>query len=259
MNRKKIVAGNWKMYKVIREAIDLVRGIIKRVGEYRDVEIVVCPPFTALKPVSEIIVDTSVRLGAQNVHWEREGAFTGEISPIMLRDLSCSYVIVGHSERRTYFGETDKGVNSKVKAVLNEGIIPIMCVGETLQEREVGKAQEVVRTQVQNGLTGLSSTEVKKVVIAYEPVWAIGTGKTATPFQAEEMHRFIRSILSDMFDGSTASETRILYGGSIKPSNARELFVQPDIDGGLVGGASLDVESFVSIVEAARNIQEKNR
>jgi triosephosphate isomerase len=248
--RKKIVAGNWKMNKGLAEAESLAAAVRRDLADCRDVEIVLCPPFTALKAVGETIADSNIKLGAQNMHWEKDGAFTGEISGSMLRDLFCHYVILGHSERRAYFGETDEMVNRKVQAALAQNLTPIVCVGETLKERDAGKAQEVVQRQVEHSLRGLNAG-IEKIVLAYEPVWAIGTGRTATPDQAQEMHAFIRGILGRTVSGDTAAGVRILYGGSVKPANARDLFRQPDIDGGLIGGASLEAHSFVEIARAA--------
>ena len=248
--RKKIVAGNWKMNKAGAEAEDLAAGVKRELADFREVDVVLCPPFTALKSVADVINDTLIKLGAQNMHWEHDGAYTGEISARMLRDLFCRYVILGHSERRQYFKETDANVNKKVKAALASTLVPIVCVGETLPQREAGDAKTVVREQVQKSLAGLGDA-LKGIVVAYEPVWAIGTGKTATPDQAQEMHALVRQTLSEMASRDLADSVRIQYGGSVKPANAKELFSQPDIDGGLIGGASLDARSFIDIVRAA--------
>jgi triosephosphate isomerase len=248
--RKKIVAGNWKMNKSLAEAVDLAEGIKADLAEFLEADVVLCPPFTALKAVSDVISDTSIKLGAQNMHWEANGAFTGEISAAMLRDLYCRYVILGHSERRAMFHETDKVVNQKVKTALAGNLCPIVCVGETLQQREAGETQQVVGSQVEQSLAGLGA-DLHKVVIAYEPVWAIGTGRNATAEQAQEVHAFIRQTLGKLAGPEVASGLRIQYGGSMKPSNAKELLSQPDVDGGLVGGASLEARSFVEIVRAA--------
>ena len=248
--RKKIVAGNWKMNKTVPEAVELASAVKRELADLREVDVVLCPPFTALPAVGEAIANTLVKLGAQNMHWEPNGAFTGEISTGMLRDLYCHYVILGHSERRALFGETDASVNRKVKAALAATLIPIVCVGETLQQREAGLTRDVVKLQVQQSLAGLGE-QLKGVIVAYEPVWAIGTGRNATPQQAQEVHQLIRMVLAGMADGEIASGVRIQYGGSVKPANAAELFSQPDIDGGLIGGASLDARSFVEIVRAA--------
>lgn len=247
--RKKIVAGNWKMNRAIADSEDLAAGVKRELSECRDVDVVLCPPFTSLKVVGDIISDTVIKLGAQNMHWEGDGAHTGEISGSMLRDLYCHYVIVGHSERRANCGETDEIVNRKVRAALDANLTPIVCVGETLEQREAGDARNIVKAQVEGSLAGLGGG-LARIILAYEPVWAIGTGQTATPGQAQEMHAFVRDRLREL-GGEIADTVRIQYGGSVKPSNAAELFGQPDIDGGLVGGASLEARSFVEIVEAA--------
>jgi triosephosphate isomerase len=248
--RKKIIAGNWKMNKSIAEAADLAAGIKLELAECKEVDVVLCPPFTALKTVGDAITDTSIKLGAQNMHSDPDGAFTGEISAAMLRDIYCHFVILGHSERRTLFGETDATVNRKVKAALAANLVPIVCVGETLEQREAGETNAVVEAQVRQSLDGLGE-DLVRVIIAYEPVWAIGTGRTATPEQAQEVHALIREILTGMADENTAQTIRIQYGGSMKPANAAELLGQPDIDGGLIGGASLEARSFVEIVRTA--------
>jgi len=248
--RKTIIAGNWKMNMNHVEAESLARGIVDSVAGVKDVEIVLCPTFTSLSAVRDVIRGTDVRLGAQTLHWEEKGAFTGEISANMLLTLGCEYVILGHSERRTYFGETDEIVAKKVRAALVSGLNPIVCVGETRDEREREITEKVIETQVTRALSGLTAHEFAGTVIAYEPVWAIGTGLTATTEQAQDVHAFIRVLLADIFDTETAEETRIQYGGSMKPENARELMDAPDIDGGLIGGASLDAESFVRIIKA---------
>jgi len=248
--RKKIIAGNWKMNKSVAEAEDLANGIKLELAECLDVDVVLCPPFTSIKVVGEVISDTYIKLGAQNMHWESDGAYTGEISAGMLRDLYCHYVILGHSERRTYFKETDETVNKKVKAAIAGNLAPIVCVGETLPERQAGDARSVVTRQVKKSLDGLGE-DIARVIVAYEPVWAIGTGEVATPEQAQEIHALIRGVLGEMSDEETASAMRIQYGGSMKPANAAELLAQPDIDGGLIGGAALEARSFVEIVRAA--------
>ena len=249
--RKKIVAGNWKMNKAQGDGVELASGIKRELAEFHEVDIVLCPPFTALRAVGEAISNSVIKLGAQNMHWENAGAFTGEISPSMLRDLYCHYVILGHSERRALFHETDENVNRKTKAALAANLTPIVCVGETLAEREGGKIETVICSQVKTGLAGLGH-DLARVVVAYEPVWAIGTGKTASSAQAQEVHALIRATLKGMSSQEIADAVRIQYGGSVKPSNAAELFSQPDIDGGLIGGAALEVRSFVEIVKAAR-------
>ena len=249
--RRPFIAGNWKMYKTSIEAVDLAMGIVDRLGDVTGADIAVCPPFTSLSAVAEIVTDTVIRLGAQNMHWVREGAYTGEISANMLLTAGCDYVILGHSERRTLFHETDEDVNRKVAAALENGLIPIVCVGETLEQREREITRRVIETQIRGAFQGLSAGTFDGTVIAYEPVWAIGTGRTATPVQAQEVHGFIRELLADRFGPDIAETTRIQYGGSMKPENARELLSKPDIDGGLIGGASLKAESFEGIVRAA--------
>jgi triosephosphate isomerase len=250
-NRKPIVAGNWKMNKTVAEAVVLANDIKRDLAGCKEVDVVLCPPFTALKAVSDTITGTHVDLGAQNMYWEKSGAYTGEVSAEMLREVYCHYVILGHSERRSYFGETDEIVNKKTKAALESNLTPIVCVGETLAEREAGRTYDVVGTQVRGSLAGLTPRQLVESVIAYEPVWAIGTGKTATSEQAQEVHAFIRKVLAEIADEAVAQAVRIQYGGSVKPSNARELFGMPDIDGGLIGGASLEARSFIEIVQAA--------
>jgi len=246
--RKPIIAGNWKMNKLISEAVELASEIKNRTGSVANKEIVLCPPFTALSSVKEVLEDSPIKLGAQNMHWEVRGAYTGEVSPMMLKDVGCTYVILGHSERRQYFGETNSIVKKKVRTAFSTGLVPIVCVGETLPEREKGETLRVLEEQVKIGLSELAREEGKGLVVAYEPVWAIGTGKTATPDQAEEAQRFIRKLLGQMFGGESAQAIRILYGGSINPDNISALMSCEDVDGGLVGGASLNVESFVKIV-----------
>jgi len=236
------------MNKLTSEAVELAREIKNRVGTIADREVVLCPPFTVLSSVKEVIEHSSIKLGAQNMHWEVFGAYTGEVSPIMLKDIGCNYVILGHSERRQYFGETDETVNKKTRIAFSTGLIPIVCVGETLREREKGETLRVMEEQVKTGLSGLTKEEGKGLVVAYEPVWAIGTGKTATPDQAEEVQRFIRKLLAQMFGEENAQAIRILYGGSINPDNISALMSCENVDGGLVGGASLNVESFVKII-----------
>ncbi len=252
--RKMIVAGNWKMNKNHVEAVELARGVAARVGGSDTVETVLCPTFTSLMAVAGVIEGTKIGLGAQNMHWEEKGAYTGEISSNMLLTLGCRYVILGHSERRAYFGETDEIVARKLKAALKAGLTPIVCVGETKDEREDGVTEKIVGTQVRGALDGLTPEEFKGTVVAYEPVWAIGTGLTATSGQAQEVHAYIRSLLRSIMGDVIADATRIQYGGSVKPGNAGELFGMPDIDGGLIGGAALDVDSFAGIIEAAMNL-----
>src|ERR1043166_259428 len=247
--RKLIIAGNWKMNKTVAEALDLVAGMKGDLRGVKEVDIVVCPPFTALYEVSKAIINTNIRLGAQNMSEHNFGAYTGEIASGMLKEFSVRYVILGHSERRQYQKEGDDLIAKKALAAHGTALKPIVCVGETLSERESGKTEKVVETQVRGSLAGLSKTQVEETVIAYEPVWAIGTGKTATTAQAQEAHLFIRRLLADMFGDMVARRVRIQYGGSVKPSNARELMSQPDVDGALVGGASLEVRSFADIVK----------
>jgi triosephosphate isomerase len=247
--RTKIVAGNWKMNKKASEAAALIEGIKKEVEGVTKVEVVVCPPFTDLKDAAAACAGSNVALGAQNVHWEASGAFTGEISAEMLKELGVKYVIIGHSERRQYFGETDETVNKRTKAALAAGLIPVVCVGETLAERDAGQMEQVVVRQTKAGLAELGAG-LAEVVVAYEPVWAIGTGRTATPAQAQEVHALIRRTLAEISSGDIANGIRIQYGGSMKPDNAQELMSQPDIDGGLIGGAALKADSFAAIVKA---------
>ena len=247
--RKPIIAGNWKMYKKVHEAITLVSELSDLVAAVDGVEVVVCPPFTALDAVNETLQGTNIAVGAQNMHWQEEGAFTGEISPAMLKSLGCKFVILGHSERRQYFGETDEGVNKKIKAAFANCLIPIVCVGETLEQREAGITEEIVRKQTEGALAGYDAETVAQLVVAYEPVWAIGTGKTASNEDAQQVCGYIRQVVAGMFNQDTANKVRIQYGGSVKPDNISALMAQPDIDGALVGGASLDAKSFAEIVK----------
>ena len=247
--RKKIIAGNWKMNKDIAESIDLANALTRSLYAVEDIEIVLCPPFTSLADVKEIITDSGIKLGAQDVYWEKEGAFTGEVSCGMLKNAGCDYCIVGHSERRQFFCDTNDTVNKKAKALLRGGLIPIVCVGEKLEERKAGKTFLVVKDHVENSLAGLARDDMLKVVIAYEPVWAIGTGVNATKEEAQEVHRYIRDLLKEMYDEDLANSVRIQYGGSVKPDNIEELIAQPDVDGALIGGASLKADSFSQIVK----------
>ncbi|MDP8262194.1 MAG: triose-phosphate isomerase [Candidatus Ancaeobacter aquaticus] len=247
--RKPIIAGNWKLHKNITEAKELVEKLKNDLTGIDDVDIVVCPCFTALWEVAKTLSGSNIASGAQNMFWEPKGAFTGEISASQIKDTGATYVIIGHSERRQYFGETNETVNKKIKAALAEGLTPIVCVGEVLAEREEGRMQEVLKVQVTESLAGLTKEEMVKCVIAYEPVWAIGTGKTATPDQAQDVHQYIRSLIGDMFDKSVSDSIRIQYGGSVKPSNVSELMAKDSIDGALVGGASLEADSFVQLVK----------
>jgi len=246
--RTPLIAGNWKMYKTEAEAVDTVRQLATAVADVTAVEVMVAPPFTALSAVAREANGTRVRVGAQNLFWESEGAFTGEIAPGMLTALGCTYVIVGHSERRQYFGETDGTVNRRVQAALSAGLIPVLCVGETEAQRDAGQTFSVLDKQMKIGLQGVSLKKPGDLVVAYEPVWAIGTGKTATSAQAQEVHRHLRERLGGQLTPEIAEGIRILYGGSVKPGNATELMAMPDIDGALVGGASLDADTFSRIV-----------
>jgi len=248
--RKLISAGNWKMNKTVAEALDLIRGLKIELASVKEVDIVVCPPFTALSEVSKAILETkNIRLGAQNMSENNVGAFTGEIAAVMLKEFSVRYVILGHSERRQYQKESDALIAKKAAAVHAASLKPIVCVGETLAEREANQTEQVLDTQVRGSLAGLTKEQMAETVVAYEPVWAIGTGKTATTQQAQDAHAFIRGVIAKMFDDSVAKKVRIQYGGSVKPSNARELMSQPDVDGALVGGASLEARSFADIIK----------
>jgi len=249
--RRNILAGNWKLNKTTLEAIDLVNLLKRDLNDINDIDLVVCPPFTALSEVHEILNDSNIALGAQDLYWEDSGAFTGEVSAPLLKDVGVRYVIIGHSERRQFFGETNQTVNNKLKSALKWELTPIVCIGETLQEREANKTFDVIKTQFHESLTGLGKKEIERIVIAYEPVWAIGTGRTATPEQAQEVHKLIRDLLTKAFGQTTNQAVRIQYGGSVKPENIAELMAQDDIDGALVGGASLQHDSFVKIVKNA--------
>lgn len=249
--RRPLIAGNWKMHKTLGEAVELAKGIRERLHG-SEVEVALCPPFTALKSVMDVLLGSGIKLGAQNVHYEDWGAFTGEISPLMLRDLGVEYVIVGHSERRHIFSETDQIINKKVHKLMEKGLVPILCVGETLQQREEGKTGEVVNGQVTEGLRGLEKEQVERIVIAYEPVWAIGTGRSATAEEANRVIGYIREVIGTLAGKDTAERVRVLYGGSVKPGNAAGILRQPQVDGALVGGASLKVEDFLSIIEQAK-------
>ena len=243
-----LIAGNWKMFKTCNEAVNAATHLVKLVSDIDTVDIVIAPPFTSLTVVSEIIRETRIDLGAQDIFWEKEGAFTGEISAPMLISSGCQYVIIGHSERRQYFGETDETVNKKIRAASDSGLIPILCVGETEIQRDEKKTFSVLDKQIEKGLEDLLLDEHRSLVIAYEPVWAIGTGKTATPDQVQEVHAFLRDLIEKKFGNMISKATRILYGGSVKPDNVSELMALPDIDGALVGGASLQPDSFSKII-----------
>jgi triosephosphate isomerase len=246
--RRLIIAGNWKMNKTVAEALDLVRGLKLELANVKELDLVVCPPFTALCEVSKAILDSNLRLGAQNLNENNVGAFTGEIAAVMLKEFSVRYVILGHSERRQYQKESNALIARKALAAQAASLKPIVCVGETLAERQAGRTEPVLDTQVRGSLAGLSKEQMAETILAYEPVWAIGTGQTATTDQAQEAHSFIRRLLAKIFDETVARRVRIQYGGSVKPANARELMSQPDVDGALVGGASLEVRSFADIV-----------
>ena len=252
--RTPLIAGNWKMHNSSAETKELIGEIIEKTGDVKGVDIVVAPPFTSLAAAKSAIGSSSVGLAAQNVHWEDKGAFTGELSCAMLLDAGCGWVIIGHSERRQFFGETNDSVNKRFKAALTAKLKPIVCVGETLDQREAGSTEEVISAQLAGGFSGIDESSLPNTVIAYEPVWAIGTGKTATSEQAQEIHEHIRGWLSDNYGAESAQETRILYGGSVKPGNAAELLSMPDIDGGLVGGASLKADDFGAIIRASVKI-----
>ena len=249
--RKLIIAGNWKMNKTSLEAIDLANALLRELGDVTEVDIMICPPFTALSEIHDVLTDSNIHLGAQNLHWEASGAFTGEISAPMIKSAGAQYVIIGHSERRQYFGETNETVHKRIRSALKIGLLPIVCVGENLQEREEGRTFAVIENHFQGALQELSAEDMQNVTLAYEPVWAIGTGKTATPAQAQEAHQFLRKLLHKMFGEELAKTLRMQYGGSVTPENAVDLLSQEDIDGALVGGASLKPESFVKIVRAA--------
>jgi triosephosphate isomerase (TIM) len=246
--RKPLMSGNWKMYKTVQESVDMVTALKSKVAGVNDREILICPVFTALKSVCDAVKGTNIHIGAQDMYWEEKGAFTGEISANMIKDTGCTHVIIGHSERRQYFHETNETVGKKTLAALKAGLTPVVCVGEKLEERESGKTFAVNEKQIREGLSCLSKEQAMKIVIAYEPVWAIGTGKVATPAQAEEVHIYIRKTIESIFGKEVADGMRILYGGSVKPDNVAELMSQNNIDGALVGGASLEVDSFAKIV-----------
>ncbi|MCD7897812.1 MAG: triose-phosphate isomerase [Planctomycetaceae bacterium] len=246
--RRPFICGNWKMYKTVSEALAFINEAKGLVADAKDVDIGIGAPATTLKSIADAAKGSNIMIGGENCHWEKEGAFTGEIAPGMLVEAGCDFVIIGHSERRQYFGETNETCNKKAKAAIAAGLTVILCCGETLEEREAGKTTAVVTDHVKNGLAGFSPEEMKKIVIAYEPVWAIGTGKTATPDQAQEVHAVIRNLLVEMFGKDIAEATRIQYGGSVKPENVKEIMSKPDVDGALVGGASLKADSFAQLV-----------
>ena len=250
--RKKVIAGNWKMNKDLTESQNLISKLVSDLGtEKLNCEVIICPPFTSLSEAAHLIKGSVIKLGAQNVHFEESGAFTGEVSSAMLKSVGCEFVIAGHSERRALFGETDQLVNKKIKKILSGGLKPIFCVGETLEERESGVMKDVVKRQVTEGLKDITANQLADIIVAYEPVWAIGTGKTATPDQAEEVHAFIRGLIEENYSADAAENMTIQYGGSVKPDNAADLLSQKDIDGALVGGACLKSDSFISIIKSA--------
>lgn len=247
--RRALIAGNWKMYKTIPESVELVEKLKSASAGIDDRDILVCPPATSLQAVHNVIKDSNIQLGGQNMHWEKQGAFTGMVSPGMLLSAGCKWVILGHSERRNVFHEVDEEINKKVLSALDHDLNPILCVGEKIEEREAGKAEDVVKTQLDGGLKDISNEQMAKITIAYEPVWAIGTGKTATPEDADDMHKFIRNYVKDNYGEALADSVRILYGGSVKPENIDSLMAKENIDGALVGGASLKDESFSRIIK----------
>ncbi len=248
MPRKKFIAGNWKMNTTVDQAVELARAVVDKVGTVDNVDIAVCPPYTNLTSVAEVLRGSTVKLGAQDVHWEPRGAYTGKIGCAMLKSAGVEYVIIGHSEQRQYFGETDESVNKKIKAALEAGLLPIVCVGETIEQRRANEVETVLGRQIRGGFEGVTARQLLTCTIAYEPVWAIGTGETATPEQANGAHKYIRSVVSELYDSGTAEAVRIQYGGSMKPGNAKELLGRSDIDGGLIGGASLKADDFAGIV-----------
>jgi len=250
--RTKVIAGNWKMNNDLRGTISLISELKKELnGKNFEAEVIICPPFTSLETASTLLKDSVIKLGAQNMYFEESGAFTGEVSGAMLKSVGCKYVILGHSERRTIFAESDQVINKKIKTAIRFGLKPIFCIGETLEEREKGITFNVVENQIQNGLKDLSENDLSNLIIAYEPVWAIGTGRNATPQQAQEVHQFIRGLISKLYSSNFARQLVIQYGGSVKADNSKELLSQPDIDGALVGGACLKADSFIKIIEAA--------
>jgi triosephosphate isomerase (TIM) len=250
--RKKVIAGNWKMYNDLDASAKLIKELSNEISK-SDIkaDVIICPPFTSLSLASSLLKESPIKLGAQNMHFEEQGAFTGEISASMLKSTGCEYVIIGHSERRTIFKETDEFINQKVKKALSSGLLPIFCIGETLEEREKGITNDILQHQVEKGLSDISEEELSRIIIAYEPVWAIGTGKTASPQQAQDAHKFIRSLIKTRYSADASGKIIIQYGGSVKPDNAAELLKQNDIDGALVGGACLKADSFMAIIKAS--------
>ena len=251
MKRKPMIAGNWKMHMTTKEARELVSGLLQEIGDVDTTaaDTLVAPPYTALSAVKETLSGSPVLLAGQNMHWEEKGAFTGEISPLMLKEVGCTHVIIGHSERRQLFGETNETVNQKLKSAFSHGLTSILCVGESLEQREAGQTTSVIEEELEKGLNGLTTEQVQSMILAYEPIWAIGTGKTASPEQAEEVHAFIRKWLISKHGEAAAEKIRVLYGGSVKPENIEGLMAKENIDGGLVGGASLKADSFAQIVK----------
>jgi triosephosphate isomerase (TIM) len=249
-----VIAGNWKMNKTVTEAIDFTSRLVNALATQPETDVIIAPPFTALHAVAKLLRGSPVRLAAQNIHEAEKGAYTGEISGRMIREAGCTYVIIGHSERRTLFGEGDERIHRKLLAALTAGLKPIFCIGETLQEREEDRMENVIERQIKGGLNNLTADDIKNIIVAYEPVWAIGTGRTATSVQAEEVHRFIREWIASRYGSESAAEIAVLYGGSVTPNNIADLMSQPDINGALVGGASLDVGSFVQLI-GYRSIQ----
>jgi triosephosphate isomerase len=257
-NEKPFIAGNWKMFKTVPEAVDMVKKLHEASLGLEKAQFVVIPAYTALSEVSRALQGSPVKIGAQNMHWEERGAFTGEVAAPMLKDVGCNFVVIGHSERRQLFGETNETVNKKIRAALTHGLVPIMCIGESLEEKEGGNTIPKVQNQITEGLEGLDAEQVRQIIIAYEPIWAIGTGLTATPDQAQEVHRFIRSEIAEKHGNNVASYAIILYGGSVKPENTFSLLMENDINGALVGGASLKADSFAEIArEAIKAYEEK--
>ena len=248
---KALIAANWKMNNGIKEDVSFVKSFEKLIKNAKNIDVVICPPFTLLYKLNELLKNSEIKLGAQNMHFEEKGAYTGEVSPLMLKDAGCEYVILGHSERRQYFNETDDLINKKVKSALRHKLKPILCIGETLQQRNNNKTMQIIGNQLINCLNGINENEIKSIVVAYEPIWAIGTGNNATPEQAEEVHKFIRSLLLKTYNKKISDDIRIIYGGSVKPESIEDLMKMKNIDGTLVGGASLDPKSFAEICNAA--------
>ncbi|MFA7419509.1 MAG: triose-phosphate isomerase [Melioribacteraceae bacterium] len=248
--RKKVIAGNWKMNNDLNGTVNLISDLKKGVNDQTKATVIVCPPFTSLETAQTLLKDSLIKFGAQNMYFEESGAFTGEISPSMLKSVGCEYVILGHSERRTIFGESDQIINKKIKTAIKHNLKPIFCIGETLEEREKGVTFDIIEKQIRFGLEGLTESDLTTMIIAYEPVWAIGTGKTASNEQAQEVHEFIRNLITKLFSAEFAQKLIIQYGGSVKPENAKELLGQQDIDGALVGGACLKADSFLKIIDA---------